>query len=71
MLRIDSAQQLAFIKPQANGVIGLPRARLPGRFLLRQDDREPVEVGDSSCRTVTFSLPAWANSGQYVQTRSS
>ena len=46
--RVDPAQELAFIKPQADGVVGLPRARLPGRFLLRQDNRQPVEVGDDA-----------------------
>ncbi len=46
--RVDPAQQLAFIKPQGEGVIALPRARLPGRFLLCHDGSQPVEVGDDA-----------------------
>jgi hypothetical protein len=46
VLRIDATQQLAFVKPEADGVISLPRSWLPGRFLSRQDDGEPIEVDD-------------------------
>ena len=46
MPRIDPSQQLAFVKAERERVIGLPRARLPRRFLSREDDREPVEIGD-------------------------
>src|SRR6266851_4054566 len=46
--RIDPAQQLAFIKSQANGVISLPHARFPGWFLPRHDASQPVEVGDDA-----------------------
>ena len=48
MLRIDPAQQLAFVVAEGDRVIGLPRARLPGRFLASQHDRQPIEVGDQT-----------------------
>ena len=46
MLRIDSAQQLALVKAEAERVIGLPSARLPRRLLAGQNDRQSVEVGE-------------------------
>ena len=46
MPRIDPAQQLAFVEPEGDRVIGLPRARLPRRLLPSQHDREAIEVGD-------------------------
>src|SRR4029434_6900881 len=45
VLRIDSAQQLAFVEAESERVIGLPRARLPSRFLASEDDRKPIEIG--------------------------
>ena len=38
MLRIDAAQQLAFVEPEAEGVIRLPRAWLPRRLLASEHD---------------------------------
>ena len=46
MLRIDPAQQLAFIEPEADGVIGLTRARFPRGFLTSEHDRQAIQVGD-------------------------
>ena len=46
MLRIDPAQQFAFVVAEGDRVIGLPRARLPGRFLASQDDRQAIEICD-------------------------
>ena len=48
MLRIDAAQQLAFVEPESEGVIGLPRSGLPRGFLTRQHDRQAIEVGDDA-----------------------
>jgi hypothetical protein len=72
MLRIDSTQQLTLIEAEANGVIGLPHPRRPGRLLARHDRRQTIHVRDDvvidrfvegvqpgliSCRTVIASLP--------------
>ena len=43
---IDPAQQFAFIKAKADGVISLSRARRPCWFLTGQNNRQPVEIGD-------------------------
>jgi len=48
MLRVDSPHQLAFIKPEADRVVGLARPRLPRRLLTGKDDREPIQVGDDT-----------------------
>ena len=45
MARIDAAQQLAFIEPEREGVVGLARAGLPRRLLTGQHHREAIEVG--------------------------
>ena len=46
MPRVDSTQQLAFIEPEGNRVIGLTRSGLPRGFLPGEDDCEAIQVGD-------------------------
>ena len=48
MLRIQPAEQFAFIKPEADRMIGLSRSRHPGRDLAGQNNRQPVEIGDQA-----------------------
>ena len=48
MLRIDPAQQLAFVEPERDGVIRLPRSGLPRGLLTRQHDRQAIEIGDDA-----------------------
>ena len=43
---IHPAQQLAFIEPEANGVIGLTRPRFPCRLLASEHDRQAIQIGD-------------------------
>ena len=45
MARIHAAQQLAFVEPQGEGMVGLARAGLPCRLLTGQHHREAIEVG--------------------------
>ena len=45
---VDATQQLPFIEPQADGVIGLPRPRLQGRRLAGRHRCESIEVGDDA-----------------------
>ena len=44
MAGVDSPHQLAFIEPEADGVVGLSRARRPGRLLTSEHDSEPIEI---------------------------
>jgi len=44
MLRIDTAEQLAFVEAEAERVIGLPCARFPLGPLPSEDDRQAVKV---------------------------
>src|SRR5206468_7177866 len=46
MLRVHAPQELAFVESEGEGMIRLPRPRLPRGFLTRQDDRKAIEVGD-------------------------
>ena len=46
MSRIEPAQDLGFVEAKRDGVIALPRPRLPRGLLTRQHDRQPIEVGD-------------------------
>ena len=46
MLRVHPADDLALVKAQADGVIGLPLPGLPGRALALHDPGQPVEVRD-------------------------
>ena len=46
MLRIHAPQELAFVKPEGEGMIRLPRPGLPRGFLTSQHDRKPIKVGD-------------------------
>ena len=39
-------KQLAFVEPECGGMVSLSYARLPFRLLLREYDREPVEVSN-------------------------
>jgi len=48
MLGVDSAQQLAFIEAEGDDMVGLALTRLPGRFLLRHDLGQPVQVSDNA-----------------------
>jgi hypothetical protein len=48
MPRIDAAQQLPFVEPESDRVIGLPRPGLPRGFLTREHDREVIQVGDDA-----------------------
>ena len=43
---IDTAQELAFVETEREGVIGLTRPRLPCRFLAGEHDGETIEVRD-------------------------
>jgi hypothetical protein len=44
VLRIDPAQQFAFVKAEADRVVRLPRTRLPGRALAGHDSRQTIEI---------------------------
>src|SRR5262245_54281742 len=46
--RIDTTQQLAFIEPQAERVIRLPRSGLPRWLLPCQNHRQAIEIGDDA-----------------------
>ena len=46
MLRIDAAQQLAFVEPERDGVIGLTRPGLPRRLLTGEHDRQAIQIRD-------------------------
>ena len=46
MPRIDAPQQLAFVEPEREGVIGLTRAGLPRRLLTGEHHREAIEIRD-------------------------
>ena len=46
MFGIDPTQKLTFVIPEGDGMIGLPRARLPCWFLAGKDDRQTIGVGD-------------------------
>jgi hypothetical protein len=48
MLRIDAAQQLAFVVAERDRVISLARSRRPRGSLPRQDNGEAIEVGDEA-----------------------
>jgi hypothetical protein len=48
MFGIDPPQQLPFVESETHGVIRLPGARLPRRLLAREDDGEPIEIGDDA-----------------------
>src|SRR6185503_17731265 len=48
MCRVDPPQQLAFVEPERDGVVALSSARLPGRPLAGEDDREAIEVGNNA-----------------------
>jgi hypothetical protein len=45
---IDPAQQLALVIAEGDCVIGLPRTRLPSRFLASENDRQTIEVRDNA-----------------------
>ena len=47
VLGIDPTQQFAFVKPKADGVIGLPRAGLPSRGLAGKNKRQSAKIGDN------------------------
>ena len=44
MLRIDPAQQLTLVPAEADRVIAVSGARLPGRRLLRQERGQAIEI---------------------------
>ena len=46
MLRVDPPDDLALVEAEADGVVGLPLARLPGGSLAGHDRGQAVEVGD-------------------------
>ena len=46
MRGIDPAHEFALVEAEADRVVGLPLAGLPGRALPRHDSREAIEVGD-------------------------
>ena len=46
MPRIHSPQQLAFVEPEGEGVIGLARSRFPRGLLTSEHDGEAIEVRD-------------------------
>ena len=46
MPRIDTAQQLALVKAERDGVIGLTRPGLPRRLLAGEHDRQAIQIGD-------------------------
>ena len=48
MQRVDSTQQLTFIEPEGNRVIGLTRSGRPHGLLPGEHDREAIQVGDHS-----------------------
>src|SRR5262245_46889190 len=48
MVRVDPADQLAFVEAEADGVVSLARPWLPRRLLTGEHDREPIEVGDDT-----------------------
>ena len=48
MPRIDAPQQLAFIEPEGEGVIGLTRTGLPRRLLTGEDDCEAIQIRDDA-----------------------
>src|SRR5262245_22277677 len=41
---IDAPKDLAFVEPQRDPVIALPRPWLPRRSLPRKHDRQPIEI---------------------------
>ena len=46
MARIDAAQQLAFVEPEGEGVIGLTRPGFPRGLLTGEHDGQAIQVGD-------------------------
>ena len=46
MPRVDPTQQLAFIEPEGNGVIGLTRPGSHAGLLSGEHDREAIQVGN-------------------------
>ena len=48
MPRIDSPQQLAFVEPEREGVIGLTRAGLPRRLLTGEHDCQAIQIRDDA-----------------------
>ena len=48
MPRVDTAQQLAFVEPEGDRVIGLTRSGLPRGLLTGEHDGEAIEVGDDA-----------------------
>src|SRR5579864_3742780 len=46
MQRVDTTQQLSFIEPEGNRVIGLTRSGLPHWFLPGEHDCQAIKVGD-------------------------
>ena len=64
VLRIDTAQQLALVVAERDGVVGLACAGLPRWFLAGQDDRQPIESATMLRSTGSSSAnrPAWCAS---------
>ena len=48
MPRIDAPQQLAFEKPEREGVISLTRTGFPRRLLTGEDDCEAIQICDDA-----------------------